>query len=197
MFKTLLITLLSIFLYADSINFDFIDARKKGYTDKEILDYVSKNLNNYDINSLRQTGISDRDIVDFFIQKDSVNTQLKALSKSMDSRQSDKQKIYPKKISSTLAFGCLIYNGTIKNQNDGWLYMEKLKDFASAIYTTAYLKGADYFDVDKSQSVSLKNICSIWIKKLKNKDEIDRLYAVSLTNEIENIVKQKKSLSIE
>ena len=197
MVKMLLISLFCVLLCADSIDFDFIDARKKGYTDKEILDYVSKNLNNYDINSLRQTGISDKDIIDFYIQRDSVNIQLRALSESVGSKQLDQLRVHPQQISSTLAFGCLIYTGKIKNQNNGWLYISKLRDFATAAYTIAYLREANYYDINKSQSISLKNICSVWIRKLKNKDEIEKLYAISLANEIDSIVKQKKSLSIE
>lgn len=197
MFKALLSILFCVTLYADSINFDFIDARKKGYTDKEILDYVSKNLNSYDINSLRQTGISDKEIIDFFIQRDSVNMQLNALSNSIDNGKQINKIVSPQEISLTLSFGCLIYIGKIKQQKNGWIYVEKLKDFAIATYTMYYLKEADYFDINKSNTINLKNICATWIGKLNNKEEVAKLYAVSLANEIEKLVKQKKSLTID
>lgn len=181
-----------------AFNFDFVDARKKGYSDKDILDYVSKNFNQYDIASVRQAGLSDKEIVDFFIQRDSVNSQLADLSKgNFNKIQPSRIRVYPEEISSRLALGCMIYTGKIKQQNDGWSHIAKLTDFAIAIYTAAYLKEANYFDINKSEGVSLKNICTAWIDKLQTKDEISKLYALSLVNEINKLVKQKKSLILD
>lgn len=185
-------------LLANGINFDFVDARKKGYTDKEILDYISKNLNKYDIASVRQAGLSDREIVDFFIQRDSVNAQLMELSKeNFGGVQPSKIKVYPEEISSKLALGCLVYTGKIKQQNDSWRHIANLTDFAIATYTAAYLKEANYFDIEKSEGVKLKNICATWLDRLTTKEEINKLYALSLVNEIGKLVKQKKSLILD
>ncbi|RAX51795.1 hypothetical protein CCY99_08320 [Helicobacter sp. 16-1353] len=199
MIKKLLVVLgIALFMYADSINFDFVDARKKGYTDKEILDYVSKNINGYDIASVRQAGLSDKEIVDFFIQRDSVNLQLQELSReNFGDIQPSKIKVYPEEISSKLALGCLIYTGKVKQQNDGWSNIAKLTDFAIATYTTAYLTEANYFDIEKSEGVSLKSICATWLDRLTTKEEINKLYALSLVNEINKLVKQKKSLILD
>ena len=91
LFKIIALTIITLnFVYA--FNFDFVDARKKGYSDTEILDYVSKNFNQYDISSVRQAGLSDTEIVDFFIQKDSVNSQLADLARGTF------KKIQPNKI---------------------------------------------------------------------------------------------------
>lgn len=196
--KLLIIVSITLFAYSNSINFDFVDARKKGYSDKEILDYISKNLNEYDIASVRQAGLSDKEIVDFFIQRDSVNSQLKELSReSFRNIQPSKIKVYPEEISSKLALGCLIYTGKVNQQNDGWSNIAKLTDFAIATYTTAYLKEANYFDIEKSEGVSLKSICATWLDKLTTKEEINKLYALSLVNEINKLVKQKKSLILD
>lgn len=196
--KLLIIISIALFAYSNSINFDFADARKKGYSDKEILDYISKNLNEYDIASVRQAGLSDKEIVDFFIQRDSVNSQLKELSReSFRNIQPSKIKVYPEEISSKLALGCLIYTGKVNQQNDGWSNIAKLTDFAIATYTTAYLKEANYFDIEKSEGVSLKSICATWLDKLTTKEEINKLYALSLVNEINKLVKQKKSLILD
>ena len=178
-----------------ALNFDFVDARKKGYSDTEILDYVSQNFNQYDIASARQAGLSDKEIVDFFIQSDSVNSQLANLSKG-NKIQPSRIKVYPEELSSRLALGCMIYTGKTKQQNDGWSYIAKLTDFAIAIYTAAYLKEANYFDINESEGVSLKNICATWIDQLKP-EEMGRLYALSLVNEINKLVKQKKSLILD
>ena len=173
LFKIITLTIITLnFVYA--FNFDFVDARKKGYSDTEILDYVSKNFNQYDISSVRQAGLSDTEIVDFFIQKDSVNSQLADLAKGTSKKiQPNKIKVYPEEISSRLALGCL------------------------AIYTAAYLKEANYFDINSSEGVSLKDICVAWIDKLKTQEEISKLYALSLVNEINKLVKQKKSLILD
>lgn len=196
--KVLALVCMALFIYADSINFDFVDARKKGYSDKEILDYVSKNLNQYDIASVRQAGLSDKEIVDFFIQRDSVNLELRELSReAFADIQPSKIKVYPEEISSKLALGCLIYTGKVKQQNDGWSNIAKLTDFAIATYTAAYLKEANYFDIEQSEGVSLKSICATWLDVLTTKEEINKLYALSLVNEINKLVRQKKSLILE
>ena len=184
-------------LFAENINFDFIDARKKGYTDKEILDFVSKNLNNYDINSVRQLGFSDKEIVDFFIQRDSVNMQIEELSNNKLYSQVNKTKIYPQEVSYDLFIGCEIYTGRTKQYDNNWIFVTKLIDFSTAMYTTAYLKEAKYFDINSSDGVTLKSICLTWSDKLKTNDEIRKLYALSLMNEINKLVKQQKTLIIE
>ena len=196
MLKYILILGVSL-LFAENINFDFIDARKKGYTDKEILDYVSKNLNNYDINSVRQIGFSDKEIVDFFIQRDSVNKQIKALSNNKLYSQVNKSKIYPQEISYELSIGCEIYTGKLRQYNDNWTFVAKLIDFSTAIYTAEYLKEAKYFDIKNSEGITLKNICAKWLNKLNTNEEIKKLYALSLMNEINKLVKQQKALIIE
>ena len=196
LFKIIALTIITLnFVYA--FNFDFVDARKKGYSDTEILDYVSKNFNQYDISSVRQAGLSDTEIVDFFIQKDSVNSQLADLAKGTSKKiQPNKIKVYPEEISSRLALGCLVYTGRTRQQ-DGWSHIAKLTDFAIAIYTAAYLKEANYFDINSSEGVSLKDICVTWIDKLKTQEEISKLYALSIVNEINKLVKQKKSLILD
>lgn len=189
------IIILLDFVYA--VNFDFIDARKKGYSDKEILDYVSKNFSQYDIPSVRQAGLSDKEIVDFFIQKDSVNSQLAELQRGAFGKiQPSKIRVYPEEVSSKLALGCMVYTGKMRQQ-DGWSYIAKLTDFAIATYTAAYLKEANYFDINNSEGVSLKDICTAWIDKLKTQEEINKLYALSIVNEINKLVKQKKSLILD
>ena len=105
--------------------------------------------------------------------------------------------MYPEEISSRLALGCMIYTGKIKQQNDGWSHIAKLTDFAIAVYTAAYLKEVNYFDINKSEGVSLKDICVTWIDRLKTKEEVSKLYALSLVNEINKLVKQKKSLILD
>ncbi|RDU62897.1 hypothetical protein [Helicobacter sp. MIT 14-3879] len=193
-----LLCLLFLNLSVFGLNFDFVDARKKGYSDKEILDYVSKNLNGYDVAAVRSSGLSDKEIVDFFIQRDSVNSQLLELKKNtFKDIEPSKIRVYPEEVSSRLALGCMIYIGKVKQQNDGWSYISKLTDFAIATYTTAYLTQASYFDIQKAQSVSLKDICATWLDKLKTKEEINKLYALSLVKEINNLVKQKKSLILD
>lgn len=198
MFNKILLSLIfSLFAYSNNINFDFADARKKGYSDKEVLDYVSKNFNKYDISSVRQAGLSDKEIVDFFIQRDSVNSQLRELSReSFSNIQPSKIKVYPEEISSKLALGCLIYTGKVK-QTDGWSNISKLTDFAIATYTSAYLKEANYFNIEDSEGISLKNICATWLDRLTTKEEINKLYALSLVNEITKLVKQQKSLILD
>lgn len=184
--------------FGSGISFDFEDARKKGYTDKEILDYVAKNINTYDISALRSAKLSDKEIVDFFIQRDSVNSQIIALQKNtFKDTNSGKNKVYPEELSSHLAVGCMIYTGKAKQQNDGWSYIAKLTDFAKAAYTTAYLSDANYFNIDNAESVSLKDICGAWLDKLNTKEEIKKLYALSLVKEINNLVKQRKSLVLD
>ncbi len=197
--KILLIISVTLFAYASNVNFDFADARKKGYSDKEILDYVSKNFKSYDIANVRQAGLSDKEIVDFFIQRDSVNSQLQELSQNTfkNGIQPSKIKVYPEEISSRLALGCMIYTGKVKQPNDGWSHIAKLTDFAIATYTTAYLTEANYFDIEKSEGVSLKNICATWLDRLTTIEEINKLYALSLVNEINKLVKQKKSLILD
>lgn len=193
----IVITITIIINLSHAFNFDFVDARKKGYSDTEILDYVSKNFNQYDIASVRQAGLSDTEIVDFFIQKDSVNSQLANLTRgSFKKIQPSKIKVYPEEISSRLALGCMVYTGRMRQQ-DGWSHIAKLTDFAIAIYTAAYLKEANYFDINNSEGVSLKDICVAWIDKLKTQEEINKLYALSLVNEINKLVKQKKSLILD
>ncbi len=193
----IVITITIIINLSYAFNFDFVDARKKGYSDTEILDYVSKNFNQYDIASVRQAGLSDTEIVDFFIQKDSVNSQLANLTRgSFKKIQPSKIKVYPEEISSRLALGCMVYTGRMRQQ-DGWSHIAKLTDFAIAIYTAAYLKEANYFDINNSEGVSLKDICVAWIDKLKTQEEINKLYALSLVNEINKLVKQKKSLILD
>lgn len=179
---------------AAEINFDFIDARKKGYTDTEILNYVLQHFSDSDIPSMRQAGVSDREIVDYYIQKDSVHSQLQALATA--SRNMSRTKVSPEEMSARLALGCKIYTGAAKRE-DGWKYVADLLDFATAIYTAEYLKAADYFDISKSESVNLKSICSAWLDRLTTKDEISKLYALSLVNEIAKIVAQKKSLMLQ
>lgn len=183
--------------FASSISFDFEDARKKGYTDKEILDYVAKNINAYDVSALRGAKLSDKEIVDFFIQRDSVNSQIIALQKNTFKDSDSKNKVYPEELSSHLAVGCMIYTGKTNQKKDGWSYIAKLTDFAKAAYTTAYLSEANYFDIDNAVSVSLKEICGVWLDKLRTKEEIKKLYALSLVKEINNLVKQKKSLALD
>lgn len=183
--------------FGSGISFDFEDARKKGYTDKEILDYVAKNINTYDISALRGAKLSDKEIVDFFIQRDSVNSQIIALQKNTFKDSVSSNKVYPEEISSHLAVGCMIYTGKTSQKNDGWSYIAKLTDFAKAAYTTAYLSEANYFNIDNAVSVSLKDICGVWLDKLQTKEEIKKLYALSLVKEINNIVKQKKSLALD
>lgn len=183
--------------FGSGISFDFEDARKKGYTDKEILDYVAKNINTYDISALRGAKLSDKEIVDFFIQRDSVNSQIIALQKNTFKDSVSSNKVYPEELSSHLAVGCMIYTGKTSQKNDGWSYIAKLTDFAKAAYTTAYLSEANYFNIDNAVSVSLKDICGVWLDKLQTKEEIKKLYALSLVKEINNIVKQKKSLALD
>ena len=183
--------------FSAGIGFDFVDARKKGYTDKEILDYVAKNVNGYDISALRSAKLSDKEIVDFFIQRDSVSSQIIALQKSSFGDGGGKSKVYPEEVSTHLALGCRIYIGKVKQQNDGWSYIAKLTDFAKAAYTTAYLTEANYFDINNAQGVNLKDICGAWLDKLNTKEEIKKLYALSLVKEITSLVKQKKALVID
>lgn len=183
--------------FAAGISFDFEDARKKGYTDKEILDYVAQNLNAYDIAALRSAKLSDKEIVDFFIQRDSVNSQIIELQRNAFKDSDNRDKVYPEEISSHLAVGCMIYTGKTKQKKDGWSYITKLTDFARAAYTSAYLSEANYFNIDKAESVHLKDICGAWLDKLATKEEIKKLYALSLVKEINNIVKQKKSLVLD
>lgn len=194
MLRILLFCLSAIFFaYAADVNFDFVDARKKGYSDTEILDYVLKNFTGSDISSLRQAGISDKEIVDFYIQKDVANSQLRELSK--EAKQS-RTRVYPEEVSSKLALGCKVYNGQIK-QNDGWRHIADLIDFATAIYTAEYLKQANYFNIEQSQGVSLKNICATWLDRLQTKEEINKLYALSLVNEIAKLVQQRQALVLQ
>lgn len=183
--------------FGAGISFDFIDARKKGYSDKEILDYVAKNINGYDISALRSAKLSDKEIIDFFIQRDSVNSQIIALQTNTFSDSSGKSRVYPEEVSLHLALGCKIYTGKVKQPNDGWNYIAKLTDFARAAYTTAYLNEAHYFDINSAKSVSLKDICGVWLDKLNTNEEIKKLYALSLVKEITNLVKQKKSLVLD
>lgn len=196
--KITLVLLFMSSLWAAGLNFDFVDARKKGYSDKEILDYVAKNLNGYDVAAVRSAGLSDKEIVDFFIQRDAVNTQIaEAQKNAFKNIEPSSVKVYPEEVSSRLALGCMIYTGKVKQQNDGWSYIAKLTDFSIAAYTSAYLTQADYFDIQKAQSVRLKDICATWLDKLKTKEEINKLYALSLVKEINNLVKQKKSLILD
>ena len=182
--------------FGSGISFDFVDARKKGYTDKEILDYVAKNVNGYDISALRSAKLSDKEIIDFFIQRDSVTSQIVELQKNAFSDSGGKSKVYPEEVSTHLALGCRIYTGKAK-QNDGWSYIAKLTDFAKAAYTTAYLTEASYFDINSAKSVNLKDICGAWLDKLTTKEEVKKLYALSLVKEITSLVKQKKALVID
>ncbi len=183
--------------FCAGLSFDFVDARKKGYTDKEILDYVAKNVNGYDISALRGAKLSDKEIVDFFIQRDSVSSQIIALQKSVSSESGGKSKVYPEEVSSHLALGCKIYTGKAKPKSDGWSYIAKLTDFAKAAYTTAYLNEANYFDIDSANGVNLKDICGAWLDRLNTKEEIKKLYALSLVKEITSLVKQKKALVLD
>ena len=182
--------------FGSGISFDFVDARKKGYTDKEILDYVAKNVNGYDISALRSAKLSDKEIVDFFIQRDSVSSQIIALQKSTFSDSGGKSKVYPEEVSADLALGCKIYTGKAK-QNDGWSYIAKLTDFAKATYTIEYLTEENYFNINNAQGVNLKDICGAWLDKLTTKEAIKKLYARSLVREIKSLVKQKKALVID
>ncbi|MGX3010965.1 hypothetical protein ACWIUD_05290 [Helicobacter sp. 23-1044] len=182
---------------AAGINFDFEDARKKGYTDKEILDYVAQNHNAYDIAALRSMKLSDKEIVDYFITKDAVTSQIIELKRNAFKDSDTRNKVYPQELSADLAEGCRIYTGKTRAKKDGWSYIVKLTDFARATYTSAYLSEADYFDIDSAQSVHLKDICGVWLNKLGTKEEISRLYALSLVKEINILVKQKKSLVLE
>lgn len=195
------IALLLVFLmqtvFCAGLSFDFVDARKKGYTDKEILDYVAKNVNGYDIAALRGAKLSDKEIIDFFIQRDSVSSQIIALQKNVFSDSGGKSKVYPEEVSSHLALGCKIYTGKIKQQSDGWSYIANLTDFAKAAYTTAYLNEANYFDINSANGVSLKDICGVWLDRLNTKEEIKKLYALSLVKEITSLVKQKKALVLD
>lgn len=185
-------------LWAAGLNFDFVDARKKGYSDKEILDYVAKNLNGYDIAAVRSAGLSDKEIVDFFIQRDSVNAQIaEAKRNAFKDIEPSSVKIYPEEVSSRLALGCMIYIGKVKSQNDGWYYISKLTDFSIAAYTAAYLTQSDYFDIQKAQSMRLRDICATSLDKLTTKEEVNKSYALSLIKEINNLVKQKKSLILD
>lgn len=183
-------------VFGAGLSFDFVDARKKGYTDKEILDYVAKNVNGYDISALRSARLSDKEIVDFFIQRDSVSSQIIALQKSV-SDSGGKSKVYPEEVSTHLALGCKIYTGKAKPQSDGWSYIAKLTDFAKAAYTTAYLNEANYFDINSANGVSLKDICGAWLDRLNTKEEIKKLYALSLVKEITSLVKQRKALVLD
>lgn len=194
LFATLLF--LAQFVFGAGLSFDFVDARKKGYSDTEILDYVAKNVNGYDISALRGARLSDKEIVDFFIQRDSVSSQIIALQKSVSS-EGGKSKVYPEEVSSHLALGCKIYTGKAKPQSDGWSYIAKLTDFARAAYTSAYLSEANYFDINSANSVSLKDICGAWLGKLTTKEEINKLYALSLVKEITSLVKQRKALVLD
>lgn len=194
--RVLLILLFIASVWAQGINFDFVDARKKGYSDKEILDYVAKHLNGYDVAAARSAGLSDKEIVDFFIQRDSVNAQIaEAQRNAFKDVEPNNVKVYPKEISSSIALGCMVYTGKIK-QNDGWSYVSKLTDFAIAAYTAAYLTQADYFDIKTAKSVRLRDICAANLNNLTSQDEINKFYALSLIKEINNIVKQKKSLTL-
>lgn len=194
--RVLLILLFIASVWAQGMNFDFVDARKKGYSDKEILDYVAKHLNGYDVAAARSAGLSDKEIVDFFIQRDSVNAQIaEAQRNAFKDVEPNNVKVYPKEISSSIALGCMVYTGKIK-QNDGWSYVSKLTDFAIAAYTAAYLTQADYFDIKTAKSVRLRDICAANLNNLTSQDEINKFYALSLVKEINNIVKQKKSLTL-
>lgn len=192
-----LLLFLASAVFGAGISFDFVDARKKGYSDTEILDYVAKNVNGYDISALRSAKLSDKEIVDFFIQRDSVSSQIIALQKSAFSESGGKSKVYPEEVSSHLALGCKIYTGKAKPQSDGWSYIAKLTDFARAAYTSAYLSEANYFDINSANGVSLKDICGAWLGKLNTKEEIKKLYALSLVKEITSLVKQKKALVLD
>ena len=183
-------------VFGAGLSFDFVDARKKGYTDKEILDYVAKNVNGYDISALRSARLSDKEIVDFFIQRDSVSSQIIALQKSVGD-SGGKSKVYPEEVSTHLALGCKIYTGKAKPQSDGWSYIAKLTDFAKAAYTTAYLNEANYFDINSANGISLKDICGAWLDRLTTKEEIKKLYALSLVKEITSLVKQRKALVLD
>lgn len=194
--RVLLILLFIASVWAQGMNFDFVDARKKGYSDKEILDYVAKHLNGYDVAAARSAGLSDKEIVDFFIQRDSVNAQIaEAQRNAFKDVEPNNVKVYPKEISSSIALGCMVYTGKVK-QNDGWSYVSKLTDFAIAAYTAAYLTQADYFDIKTAKSVRLRDICAANLNNLTSQDEINKFYALSLIKEINNIVKQKKSLTL-
>lgn len=192
----ILVAFVAQICFSVGIGFDFVDARKKGYTDKEILDYVAKNVNGYDISALRSAKLSDKEIIDFFIQRDSVSSQIIELQKNAFSGAIGKSKVYPEEVSTHLALGCEVYTGKAK-QNDGWSYIAKLTDFAKAAYTTAYLTEANYFDINNAQGVNLKDICGVWLDKLNTKEEIKKLYALSLVKEITSLVKQKKALVID
>lgn len=194
--RVLLVLLFMVSVWAQGMNFDFVDARKKGYSDTEILDYVAKHLNGYDVAAARSAGLSDKEIVDFFIQRDSVNAQIaEAQRNAFKDVEPNNVKVYPKEISSSIALGCMVYTGKIK-QNDGWSYVSKLTDFAIAAYTAAYLTQADYFDIKTAKSVRLRDICAANLNNLTSQDEINKFYALSLIKEINNIVKQKKSLTL-
>lgn len=195
-FAVILLFLASM-AFGASINFDFIDARKKGYTDKEILDYVAKNINSYDISALRSAKLSDKEIVDFFIQLDLVSSQIIELQKSTFNEVGGKSKVYPEEVSAHLALGCQIYTGRVKRPSDGWSYIDKLTNFARATYTTVYLSEANYFDINSANGISLKDICDAWLNKLNTKEEIKKLYALSLVKEITALVKQKKALVLD
>lgn len=192
-----ILLILASAVFGAGLNFDFVDARKKGYTDKEILDYVAKNVNGYDISALRSARLSDTEIIDFFIQRDSVSSQIIELQKSAFNESEGKSKVYPEEVSTHLALGCKIYTGKVKQPNDGWSYIAKLTDFAKAAYTTAYLSEANYFDINSANGISLKNICGAWLDRLNTKEEIKKLYALSLVKEITSLVKQRKALVLD
>ncbi|MDE6886270.1 MAG: hypothetical protein K2P17_04460 [Helicobacteraceae bacterium] len=193
--RIFLMVSVAVFVFAN-VNFDFIDARNKGYSDKEILDYVSKHFNSYDIGGIRGAGLSDKEIVDFFIKRDSVALQLEEFSKNNLKDKKTRNKVYPQDNSAKLYIGCQVYTGRLKHK-DGWYYVSELQNFARAVYTNLYLENKDYFDINSASEVSLKQICANDFDMLKNQNEINKLYALSLQNEIRKVIKNKKSLIID